>query len=80
MLEWCLINFPLDLVLQQSTAAALHRLQTTLSSDETLRSRFYASQQQQQRDSLEQVHQEAILLSEQQAQRARGLVPMDASQ
>jgi len=66
MLEWCLANYPADQVLQQSAAGTLHRLQITLSSDEALRTRFSASLQAQQQLSLEQAHQEAILLHEQQ--------------
>lgn len=45
MLEWCLENYQSDRVLQRSAAGTLHRLQLTLSSDETLRSRFVASTQ-----------------------------------
>jgi hypothetical protein len=64
MLEWCLANYPTDQVLQQSAAGTLHRLQLTLSGDAALRARFGSSLQQQQRDSLEQAHQEAVLLSQ----------------
>jgi hypothetical protein len=70
MLEWCLGNYRTDQVLQQSAAGTLHRLQTTLSSDSTMRSRFMASIQAQQKQSLEQAHREAIRLREQQEQRA----------
>jgi hypothetical protein len=59
MLEWCLANYPSDQVLQQSAAGTLHRLQSTLSADESLRSRFMASLQSQQQLSLEQAHREA---------------------
>jgi hypothetical protein len=66
MLEWCLGNYLTDQVLQQSAAGTLHRLQITLSSDETLRARFSASLQSQQQLSLEQAHREAVMLRDQQ--------------
>ena len=62
MLEWCLANYPTDQVLQQSAAGTLHRLQITLSSDETLRNRFANALQSQQRESLERAHREALAL------------------
>jgi hypothetical protein len=68
MLEWCLGNFRTDQVLQQSAAGTLHRLQLTLSNDESLRGRFAASIQAQQQLSLEQAHREAVILHEQQQQ------------
>jgi hypothetical protein len=68
MLEWCLASYRNDQVLQQSAVGTIHRLQITLSNDEGLRSRFAASLQAQQRQSLEQAHREAILLHEQQLQ------------
>merc|ERR1711935_845740 len=48
MLEWCVANFRSDKVLQQSATGTLHRLQSTLASDEQLRSRFSKSLQTQQ--------------------------------
>jgi hypothetical protein len=60
MLEWCLSNFRTDQVLQQSAAGTLHRLQTTLSGDETLRLRFVAKLQTQQKELVEQVNQDVI--------------------
>jgi len=66
MLEWCLSNYRTDQVLQQSAAGTLHRLQSTLSGNEALRVRFAASIQAQQQLSLEQAHQEALLLHQQQ--------------
>jgi hypothetical protein len=66
MLEWCLGNYLTDQVLQQSAAGTLHRLQITLSSNETLRTRFNASLQSQQKVSLEQAHREAVILRDQQ--------------
>jgi hypothetical protein len=66
MLEWCLGNYLTDQVLQQSAAGTLHRLQITLSSNETLRNRFSASLQSQQQLSLEQAHREAVILRDQQ--------------
>ena len=66
MLEWCLSNYRNDQVLQQSAAGTLHRLQLTLSSSENLRSRFYAAVASQQQLSLEQAHNEAVLLHEEQ--------------
>ena len=71
MLDWCLANYRTDQVLQQSAAGTLHRLQMTLSSDETLRARFASSLQAQQQLSLEQAHREAVHLREQQEQVAR---------
>jgi hypothetical protein len=62
MLEWYLGNYLTDQVLQQSAAGTLHRLQNTLSSDETLRNRFSASLQSHQQLSLEQAHREAVIL------------------
>lgn len=70
MLEWCLGNYRTDQVLQQSASGTLHRLQTTLSSDEALRLRFAASIQDQQKQSLEQAHREAVRLHKQQEGRA----------
>merc|ERR1711935_173982 len=48
MLEWCVANFRSDHVLQQSATGTLHRSQSTLASDEQLRSRFSKSLQTQQ--------------------------------
>ena len=64
MIEWCLANYTTDQVLQQSATGTLHRLQMTLSSDEELRNRFAESIQNQQRESLEQAHREAVHLHE----------------
>lgn len=78
MLDWCLANYRTDQVLQQSAAGTLHRLQITLSSDETLRARFSSSLQAQQQLSLEEAHREAIYLRDQQervARRQRGQGP-----
>ena len=80
MLEWCLANYRTDQVLQQSAAGTLHRLQLTLSSDETLRARFAASLQAQQQLSLEQAHREAVYLRNQQEQAARQLQHHEESQ
>jgi hypothetical protein len=66
MLEWCLANYRTDLVLQQSAAGTLHRLQQTLSSHGELRHQFTSFLQSQQQHSLEQAHEEAVLLHEQQ--------------
>jgi hypothetical protein len=66
MLEWCLRNYLADQILQQSAAGTLHRLQITLSSNETLRTRFSASLQSQPQLSLEQAHREAAILRDQQ--------------
>jgi hypothetical protein len=71
MLEWCLGNYLTDQVLQQSAAGTLHRLQTTLSSNETLRTRFSASLQSQQKLWLEQAHREAVILRDQQEDEQR---------
>ena len=48
MLEWCIANFRTDQVLQQSATGTLHRLQSTLASNEELRSRFSKSLRTQQ--------------------------------
>ncbi|KAL7579044.1 hypothetical protein ACA910_019083 [Epithemia clementina (nom. ined.)] len=71
MLEWCLSNYRNDQVLQQSAAGTLHRLQITLSSNESLRSRFQAAVASQQQLSLEQARNEAIMLHEEQQLRLR---------
>ena len=55
-----------DQVLQQSAAGTLRRLQFTLSSSENLRSQVYAAVASQQQLSLEQAHNEAVLLHEEQ--------------
>lgn len=68
MLEWALANYRGDMVLQQSAAGTLHRLQVTLSNDDNLRSRFAASIQAQQQVSLEAAHQEALNIYERQEQ------------
>ena len=68
MLEWCMANYRTDQVLQQSTASTLHHLQMMLSSNEALRTRFAASIQVQQQQSLEMAHQEAISLHQQHEQ------------
>jgi hypothetical protein len=65
MLEWCLANYPTDQFLQQSAAGTLHRLQMTLSNDDSLRTRFTSSIQAQQQLSLEQAHHEAVMLHRQ---------------
>ena len=62
MLEWCLANYRTDQVLQQSATGTLHRLQATLSSNESLRARFTAALQAQHRMSLQQAHHEALAL------------------
>lgn len=62
MLEWCLANYRTDQVLQQSATGTLHRLQLTLSSNESLRARFTAALQAQHRMSLQQAHHEALAL------------------
>jgi len=48
MLEWCIANFRTDQVLQQSATGTLHRLQSTLASDEEMRIRFSKSLRTQQ--------------------------------
>eukprot|EP00980_Cylindrotheca_fusiformis_P010297 scaffold2294_cov106-Cylindrotheca_fusiformis.AAC.13 len=65
LLEWCLVNYRTDQVLQQSAAGTIHRLQETLSSDDDLRARFTHSLQSQQQRSLDQAHQEALRLQAQ---------------
>ena len=65
MLEWCLGNYLTDQVLQQSAAGTLHRLQSTLNSNETLRSTFRAFPQPQQQLWWEQAHHEAMILRDQ---------------
>lgn len=61
MLEWCVANFRSDQVLQQSATGTLHRLQSTLASDEQLRSRFSKSlQTQQQHVNLKQAQLEIL--------------------
>jgi len=66
MLEWCLANYQTDQVLQQSATGTLHRLQLTLSHNEDLRARFSDSIRTQQHLALEQAHNEARRLHEQQ--------------
>jgi hypothetical protein len=48
MLEWCVANFRSDKVLQQSATGTLHRLQSTLASNDEMRARFSKSLQTQQ--------------------------------
>jgi len=43
MLEWSLVNYPNDQVMQQSAGGTLQRLQNTLATDDNLRYRFAAS-------------------------------------
>lgn len=43
MLEWALVNYRNDLVLQQSAQSTLQRLQLTLANDSELRTRFVAA-------------------------------------
>lgn len=43
MIEWCIANYRHDNVLQKSARGTLQRLQTTLSSNETLRNQFAES-------------------------------------
>ena len=62
MLEWCLANYRTDQVLQQSATGTLHRLQATLSSNDSLRARFAQALQAQHRASLQQTHHEAMVL------------------
>ena len=50
MLEWCVANFRSDQVLQQSATGTLHRLQSTLASDDEMRARFSKSLQTQQQN------------------------------
>jgi len=59
MLEWCLGNYPHDLVLQQSAGGTIQRLNATLSADEELRERFTYSIRAQQQHSLELTRKEA---------------------
>jgi hypothetical protein len=72
MLEWCLANYRMDRVLQQSAGGTLFRLQTTLSSDSDLRTRFTASLQSQDQSKLESAHREALRLHEVQTQTGGG--------
>lgn len=65
MLEWCLANYRTDQVLQQSASGTLNRLQATLSSDDNLRTRFADSLNAQHRRSLQQAHNEALRIHEQ---------------
>lgn len=65
MLEWCLANYRTDQVLQQSASGTLNRLQTTLSSNDNLRTRFADSLNAQHRRSLQKAHNEAVRLNEQ---------------
>lgn len=65
MLEWCLANYRTDQVLQQSASGTLNRLQTTLSSSDSLRTRFANSLNAQHRRSLQKAHNEAVRLHEQ---------------
>lgn len=58
MLEWCVANFRSDQVLQQSATGTLHRLQSTLASDDEMRARFSKSLQTHQQH-VEQVQREA---------------------
>jgi hypothetical protein len=64
ILEWCLGNYRTDQVLQQSAAGTLHRLQTTLSRDETLRIRFTAKLQERQKESIDRAKQDSIRFKE----------------
>jgi hypothetical protein len=66
MLEWCFVISPTVQVLHESTAGTLHRLQITLSSNETLRTRFSASLRSQPQLSLEQAHRDALTLLDEQ--------------
>jgi hypothetical protein len=68
MLEWCLANYRTDQVLQQSASGTLNRLQTTLSNDIKLRTRFADSLNAQHRRSLQQAHIEAVRIHEQEEQ------------
>jgi hypothetical protein len=68
MLEWCLANYRTDQVLQQSAAGTLHRLQTTLATNDQLRAHFAASVRSQQQNSLYHARQEAMQLQNQQEQ------------
>jgi len=68
MLEWCLANYRTDQVLQQSASGTLNRLQTTLSNDDNLRTRFADSLNAQHRRSLRQAHNEALRIHEQEQQ------------
>mmetsp|Transcript_132806 Transcript_132806/g.383974 ORF Transcript_132806/g.383974 Transcript_132806/m.383974 type:complete len:296 (-) Transcript_132806:29-916(-) len=43
MLEWCVANYPTDLVLRRSALSTLHRLQTILANDDLLRAQFAES-------------------------------------
>lgn len=68
MLEWCLANYRTDQVLQQSASGTLNRLQATLSNDDSLRNRFTDSLNAQHRLSLQQAHNEAVRMHQQDQQ------------
>lgn len=68
MLEWCLANYRTDQVLQQSASGTLNRLQATLSNDISLRTRFANSLNAQHRRSLQQAHNEAVRIHQQEEQ------------
>mmetsp|Transcript_28933 Transcript_28933/g.69834 ORF Transcript_28933/g.69834 Transcript_28933/m.69834 type:complete len:481 (-) Transcript_28933:1362-2804(-) len=76
MLEWCLANYRTDQVLQQSASGTLNRLQATLSNDDNLRTRFADSLNAQHRRSLQQAHNEAVRIHEQEEQ-LNGQGPMN---
>jgi hypothetical protein len=63
MLEWCLGNYKTDQVLQQSATGTIHRLQLTLSNNESLRNRFTASLRVQQQLIRDQANQNTELHS-----------------
>lgn len=62
ILEWTMANYRSDQVLQQSASGTLHRLQSTLSNDEDLRTKFAQQLQSQQQVTLYQAHREAMRL------------------
>ena len=66
MLEWSIGNYRTDQVLQQSATGTLHRLQLTLAQNDDLRARFSESLRSQRHTALEQAHNEARRLHEQQ--------------
>lgn len=66
MLDWCVMNYRTDQVLQQSATGTLHRLRLTLAQNDDIRTRFRESLRTQQHIAVEQAQKEAQRLNEQQ--------------
>lgn len=64
MLEWCLTNYRSDPVLCQGAMRTLHRLQLTLSSNESVRRRFLSELRNEQQKSLQLVSQQALMVND----------------